>query len=155
MLKVVLDVSVFVDYFIRVRGREEVHERARRVIGTLSKLGCRVYEPFLFEIELSSILMRCGFNRTKTQSIVRGVLEHVIILREEELHDVALEVALATGCRAIDAYYIATTVKESTILVTCDRIMCNNAKRFNVEAYNVRLHEDYANLMNKLTMIQN
>ena len=49
--------------------------------------------------------------------------------------DLAFQVALDTGCRAIDAYFIATAKLTNSILVTNDRIMVNNAKKANIEAY--------------------
>ncbi len=153
LLRVVLDTSVFIDYFVKVRGFEEMHKRAREVMARLSELQCKVYEPFIFEIELSAVLARCGFDQDKVRNIVQRVLEYVSTLREEELHDLALKIALSTGCRAVDAYYIATAIRESAILVTCDRVMYRNARKLGTETYNIRVHEDYVNLMTKLTSV--
>ncbi|MCS7145044.1 MAG: PIN domain-containing protein, partial [Archaeoglobaceae archaeon] len=48
---------------------------------------------------------------------------------------IAIEVSLKTGCRAIDAYFIATAKLTNSILITNDQIMANNAKKYGIEAY--------------------
>jgi len=56
-------------------------------------------------------------------------------LGEGLIHDKAAEIALLTGCRAVDAYYIATAKHANAILITNDRAMKNNASKAGVEAY--------------------
>ena len=45
---VVVDTSVFADYYLLFPGSLERHRRARGVLGKLSYLGLSVYESFLF-----------------------------------------------------------------------------------------------------------
>nr|WP_230972348.1 PIN domain-containing protein [Archaeoglobus neptunius] len=47
----------------------------------------------------------------------------------------AFKIALNTGCRAIDAYFIATAKLTNSVLVTNDRIMAGNARKARVESY--------------------
>ena len=49
--------------------------------------------------------------------------------------DSAFQVALDTGCRDIDAYFIATAKLTDSILVTNDKLMAKNAKKAKIEAY--------------------
>ena len=57
MLKsMVIDVSVFVDYFIVVKGKENRHKIAVEFLNKLSDKGAIIYEPFVFEVELCAIL---------------------------------------------------------------------------------------------------
>jgi hypothetical protein len=42
---------------------------------------------------------------------------------------------LETGCRAIDAYFIATAKLANSTLITNDRIMAENARKAGIEAY--------------------
>ena len=112
MPRAVIDAGVFVDYFVKVRGCEECHMQARSVIERLSELACMVYEPFILEIELSAVLVRHVSDRDVVRSIVRRVLRHVVLVPEEELHELALGVALSTRCRAVDAYYVLRQLRS-------------------------------------------
>jgi len=75
----------------------------------------------------------------------------VNVIREEFIHDKAAEVALLTGCRAVDAYYIATAKHVNAVLITNDKVMKNNALKTGIEAYYLLNNDDYNILMNKLT----
>ncbi len=146
----VVDTSVFADYYFLYPRKPERHERARRVLGKLSSLGLPVYEPFLFEVELRAVLVR----KIKPEQVLRIVsitLEHVNVIREELIHDKAAEVALLTGCRAVDAYYMATAKHVNAVLITNDKVMGNNALKTRIEAYYLLNDNDYNTLINKLT----
>ena len=66
--------------------------------------------------------------------MIRDILSEVKLLIPN-LGDLAFEVALKTGSRAADAYFIATAKLTNSVLITNDRIMADNAKKFGVEAY--------------------
>jgi len=140
---IVIDVSVFVDYFIVVEGKENRHKIAVEFLNKLSDRGAIVYEPFVFEVELCAILVRYIEPKYVTE-ILKAILNHIAIIKEDELHSEAKAIALKTGCRAIDAYYIATAKLVDAILVTNDSIMKNNANRAGIEAY--YLAKDYERL---------
>ncbi len=129
--------------------KPERHERARAVLDKLSNLSLPVYEPFLFEVELRAILVR-RINPKEVLEILDIVLGHVNVINEELIHDKASEIALLTGCRTVDAYYIATTKYVDAALVTSDRTMKENALKSNVEAYYLLNDEDYKTFMNEL-----
>jgi len=61
-----------------------------------------------------------------------------------------LDIALSTACRAIDAFYIATASIISTILVSADKAMVNNARRYGIEAYYIHDINDYNALISKI-----
>jgi len=146
----VVDTSVFADYYLLYPRKPERHERARMVLNSLSSLGLPVYEPFLFEVELRAVLVR----RIKLEQVLKIVsitLEHVNVVREELIHDKAAEVALLTGCRAVDAYYIATAKHVNAALITNDKVMRNNALKTGIETYYLLNDNDYDTLINKLT----
>jgi len=147
LISLVIDASTFLDYFIRVKGREERHEIARDFFSFISKLDVTVYEPFLFEIELKGVLTRY-MDRGHVKEVVAGVLDYVNIINEDLLHSLAAALALETGCRAVDAYYIAAAVREGSILVTNDRVMKLNARKAGVEAY--YLIEEWRRIHGKL-----
>ncbi|BES82890.1 hypothetical protein PABY_24570 [Pyrodictium abyssi] len=82
--------------------------------------------------------------------IVDTALQFVDVVGEETIHDKAAEIALFTGCRAVDAYYIATAKHVDAILVTNDRTMKYNALKARVEAYYLLSDEDYNTLISNL-----
>ncbi len=139
----VIDVSVFVDYFVVVEGREDRHRIAVEFLNKLSDRGAIVYEPFVFEVELCAVLVRYIEPKYVTE-ILEVILNHIAMIKEDELHSEAKAIALKTGCRAIDAYYIATAKLVDAILVTNDGVMKSNADRAGVEAY--YLAKDYEKL---------
>jgi len=146
---VVIDTSVFADYYFLFPGNPERHKRARAVLDKLSDLGLPVYEPFLFEVELRAVLAR-RIDPKNVLDILNTMLEHINVIDEKLIHDKAAEIALHTGCRAVDAYYIATTKHTDAILVTNDRKMRDNASKSGIEAYYLLNNKDYKTLTIKL-----
>ncbi len=112
-------------------------------LNKLSDKGAIVYEPFIFEVELCAVLVRYIEPKYVTE-ILKAILNHIAVIKEGELHSEAKAIALKTGCRAIDAYYIATAKLVDAILVTNDGVMKSNADKVGVEAY--YLVKDYERL---------
>ena len=146
---VVVDTSVFADYLLYYPARPERHRRARRILDAISGLGAPVYEPFILEVELPAVLVR-RLPRPRAAELAREVLEHVNIVEEAELRSDAVEIALSTGCRAVDSYYIATAGLLDAALVTSDRVQAANARKAGVEAYYLLSDADYAALAERL-----
>jgi len=42
---------------------------------------------------------------------------------------------MKTHCRAVDSYFIVTSKITNSILITNDKVMANNAKEYEIEAY--------------------
>ncbi len=147
----VVDTSVFADYYFLYPRKPERHERARTVLDILSSLGLPVYEPFLFEVELRAVLVR-RISPEQALRIASITLEHVNVIREELIHDKAAEVALLTGCRAVDAYYIAVARQANAALITNDRVMRDNALKAGAESYYLLDDNDYNTLIINLTI---
>jgi len=130
----VIDTSVFADYYLLYPGDPERHKRARTVLDKLSHQDVMVYEPFLFEIKLRVVLVR-RIPLEQALEIVDTTLKHVnVVGGEEELHNKAAELAIITGCRAVDAYFIATAKHVDGILITNDKVMNDNV---------LPLHQDF------------
>jgi len=130
-MRAVVDVSVFADYYVLYPQRIDRYNRSRAVLDLLSSIGAEVYKPFILDIEFRSVLVR-KLKPSTVLEIVKAVLESVTIVDGSELHDVAAEIALKTGCRAVDSYYIAAAKKSSAILITSDRVMKLNAEKVGV-----------------------
>jgi len=102
---IVLDTSVFVDAIIPFR--KDRHELASGVVALISEKGLELYEPKLLIVELSGILIRFKTIDTVKEHI-ESILTFINIFNYHELHEISFEVALSTGCRAIDAEICST-----------------------------------------------
>ena len=127
----VIDTSVFIDSIIpKVQGR---HEKSKELIKLASSYGLEIFAPKIFVVELAGVLTR--FKSEKEVREITKIQEMLEIIEENEIIDTAISVALKTHCSAVDAYFIAAAAVRSSALITNDRIMANNAKRCNIEAY--------------------
>jgi len=91
-----------------------------------------IYEPRVFKIELAGTLAR-RFKKEDVLNFIDEVLTKITLIPNPE--ELAFQVALNTGCRAIDAYFIATAKFTNSILITNDKVMANNAKKYGTECY--------------------
>jgi len=85
-----------------------------------------IYEPEVFKIELAGTLSR-RFNKGEVLSLIDEITSKVRLIENPD--QLALQIALDTGCRAIDAYFIATAKLTNSILIINDRIMAKNARK--------------------------
>ena len=145
-MNLVIDVSVFIDRLFIYD--EERSRRARNVFRAVDRKGFNVFEPQVFGIEPSSQLIR-----RKPRDIAKRVYDEIIervIVVEEIGYDLLLNIAFQTGCRAIDTYYIATVSIVDGILISADKVMVTNARRYGVDAYYIHDAREYSELMSKL-----
>lgn len=148
-MSLVIDVSVFVDrLFIYDETRSN---RARSLFKLIDERGLSIFEPQVFGIELASQLVRRK-PRTIAEKLYNEIMDRVVIIDEIE-YDLLLDIALSTACRAIDAFYIAAASIISAILVSADKVMVNNARRYGIEAYYIHDINDYNALISKIDRI--
>ncbi len=149
-MSLVVDVSVFIDgLFIYDEMRSS---RARSLFKLISEKGFNIIEPQVFGIELVSQLVRRK-PRAIAKKLYDEIMSKVIIIDEIE-YDLLIDIALATGCRAIDAFYIAVASIISTMLVSADKVMVNNARKYGVEAYYIHDINDYNALPPRINQIK-
>ena len=149
-MNLVIDVSVFIDRLFIYN--EERSRRARNVFKIVDMKGYNIFEPQIFGIELASQLIR-----RKPKDIARRMYDEImdrVIVVEEIEYDLLLDVAFQTGCRAVDTYYIATTSIVDGKLVSADKVMVTNAKRYGVNAYYIHDIKEYNELMSKLQQFE-
>ena len=145
-MSIVVDVSVFIDRLFIYS--EERSRRARDLFRYIDKVSLNVFEPQVFGVELASQLVR-----RKPRMIARRLYEEIIdrvIILEDIDYELLLDIAFQTGCRAIDAYYTAAASLVSGILVSADKIMVDNARKYGVEAYYILDTNDYNKLVSKI-----
>ena len=140
---VVVDTSVWLDLFLEDSERKKVAEDLMKAIETT------IYEPEVFKIELAGTLSR-RFRKDDVLSFVDEVMAKVRLV--ENPNELAFQVAVNTGCRAIDAYFIATAKVTNSILITNDKVMAKNAKKYGIEAY--YLIEEFNKALNRIKDIK-
>ena len=140
---VVVDTSVWLDLFLEDSERKKVAEDLMKAIETT------IYEPEVFKIELAGTLSR-RFRKDDVLSFVDEVMAKVRLVGNP--NELAFQVAVNTGCRAIDAYFIATAKVTGSILITNDKVMAKNAKKYGIEAY--YLIEEFDKTLNRIKNIK-
>lgn len=126
---IVIDTSVLVDYIF-----EEDVTRNNIAKETLELVkGLRVFAPRILLIEFMAVARRLGMTISKLD-VVRLTADFVL-LSEDKIFDEAFKIAECVHPRAADAYFIATAKLTNSILITNDRVMAGNAKKYGIEAY--------------------
>ncbi|MEM5821116.1 MAG: type II toxin-antitoxin system VapC family toxin [Candidatus Aenigmatarchaeota archaeon] len=142
---IVLDTSIYVDaLFIYDEQRSQV---AKNLFRFIQEVGLRVIEPEILKIELISQLVR-RIDEREAFKIYDSIISRIEVVNLEELKELAFLIASKTGCRAIDSYFIATAKLTNSILITNDKIMAINAKKYGIEAY--YLIEEFENVIKRL-----
>jgi len=138
---IVVDTSIWLDLFRegdleRIRLAEKFFEEIERLT---------IYEPQVFRIELAGVLARY-YPRDEVERFVNNILNKISLCKD--LEEKAYKVALSTGSRAIDAYFIACASSINSILVSNDKIQVNNARKYGIEAY--YLLKEYNAVLNRI-----
>ncbi len=146
-MPVVVDTSVFVDSILEF---DEYRTKiAEDLLETIQNESLEIVNPVLFRVELAGVLSR-KLPENRVKLIVEDILEDVKLIPNPD--DLAFEVAIKTGSRAADAYFIATAKLTNSILVTNDRIMVKNAKKAGIDAY--YLIEEFDKAVERLKKIK-
>ena len=129
-MPVVVDTSVFVDSILEF---DEYRTKiAEDLLETIQNEFLEIVNPVLFRVELAGVLSR-KLPENRVKLIVEDILEDVKLIPNPD--DLAFEVAIKTGSRAADAYFIATAKLTNSILITNDKIMARNNKKAGIKAY--------------------
>jgi len=144
-MSVVVDTSVFVDTILEYD--EHRTKMAEDLLEIIQNSSLEIVVPFLFKVELAGVLSR---KLPRVNLIVKDIIEDVRLISNPD--DLAFEVAIKTGSRAADAYFIATAKLTNSILITNDRVMAKNAKKYGIEAY--YLIEEFDKAVNRIKELQ-
>ncbi len=147
MRGLVIDASVAVDLFA---GREERRIlSAEKLFECISRRGVSIYAPRLFLVEVAGVLVRF-----LPPNIVRDVVERlrdeVILVGDDLYFTVSVEVALATGSRGADAYYIGLAKTLDAPLATSDKVQALNARKSGIRAFYIPDRGDLEGLLTLL-----
>jgi predicted nucleic acid-binding protein len=124
---IVVDTSVFLDELFQF-------EKARLLFRLIQNGEIPIVEPELFKIELIGQLVR-RMKQTEATVLFDSVITRLKFVRLNELEDLAFSVALATGSRAIDSFFIAASNLKTAFLISNDKLQVRSAHKFGVEVY--------------------
>jgi len=130
----VIDASVAIDLFA---GRNVQRAAlAEEVFRCTASGNISVYAPRLFLVEVAGVLVRF-LAPSLVEEVVNRLEEEINIIGDGLYFERAVKIALATGSRGADAYYIGLAEAIEAPLVTSDKVQAQNAKRAGVRAYYV------------------
>ena len=147
---IVVDTSVFIDAIFRFD--ENKSELVRKFFRFVQNAGLILVVPEVFKVELIGQLVR-RMKKEEAFKVYNSIMSNVNVVSIERIRETAFSVTSETGCRAIDAYFITTAKITNSILITNDRIMASNAKKYGIEAY--YLIEEFDNAMERLKNLTN
>jgi predicted nucleic acid-binding protein len=101
---IVVETSVFIDAIFEYD--ENRTALARKLFRALQDTGTQVIEPDVFKVELIGQLVR-RMEREGAITLYELIVKRIETIDTAKLKEVAFEIALQTGCRAIDSFYIS------------------------------------------------
>ncbi|WP_456367074.1 type II toxin-antitoxin system VapC family toxin [Thermococcus sp.] len=127
---IVVDTSVFIDLFFEYQpDRTLLSEELFNVIE-----GRPIFEPDLFKIELASQLVR-RMRHDEAVSTAEETFKQLNFIPMSDIFELAFLIAIETGCRAADSFYIATAKTTGSILVSSDRFQVESARKFGIKTF--------------------
>ncbi|MGV8174195.1 MAG: type II toxin-antitoxin system VapC family toxin [Methanothrix sp.] len=134
---IVVDTSVFIDLLFeydsqRTRSSEEL-------FSILEENALPIAEPDLFKVELTGQIAR-RVQKEKAVKICQEIFAELIFVDTSRIFEEALSIAMETGSRASDSFYIACARIQKAILVSNDKYQIESARKSGIEVYNL-LHD--------------
>jgi len=129
---IVVDTSVFIDAIFEYN--KERTTIARELFRNIQSTKTQVIEPDIFKIELIGQLVR-RMDARKAMNLYELLIERLEIVDTSKLREVAFEIALKTGCRAIDSLYISVAHSRNAVLISNDRFQVDSALKFGIKAF--------------------
>jgi len=128
----VVDASLIVDLFA---AKDEARAlRAEKVLECVKRRKINVYVPRLFLIEVAGVLVRY-LTPTTVERVVDTLSNEVILVGDEAYFNISLEIALATGSRGADSYYLGLARILNVPLATSDKVQAQNARKAEIKSF--------------------
>jgi predicted nucleic acid-binding protein len=130
--KLIIDASVAVDLF----ASRNLHrtEAAEKLFRCAVSSGIHVYAPRLFLVEVAGVLVRF-LPPNLVKDVIKRLSDEIIIIGDDLYFGKSVEIAIATGSRGADAYYIGLAEILDAPLVTSDKVQAQNAKKAGAKAF--------------------
>ncbi len=147
MANLVVDVSVFIDSLFEYDRDRTL--RARSIFKAVDTEGHVILEPEIFGVELIAQLVRRKPRRV-AETVYEKIMKRIILVGDLN-YSKLFRIALKTGCRAIDAFYIAAAEASDAVLVTADKMMADNARKYGeIRSYYIHRESDFRDLLSLL-----
>lgn len=93
-----------------------------------------IIEPDIFKVELAGQISR-RTSKERALKICEEIFAGLVFIEASKIHDEAFSIALETGSRASDAFYIASAMQGRAILISNDKYQIKSAGKSGIEAY--------------------
>ena len=145
---IVVDASIFIDLIFEYNSQRT--QSAEELFLILEKDGIPIVEPDLFKIELAGQIAR-RIKKDLASKICDEIFLELAFVSTSNIFDTAFDIALKTGSRAIDSFYIATAKVNDSILISNDKFQVGSAEESEIEVYN--LLQDLEKIKNRLVEV--
>jgi len=131
---IVIDASVFIDLLFEYDSERTCC--AEEVLSTIEENDLTIIEPDIFKVELIGQISR-RTSKGKALKVCEEIFAELIFIETSKIYDEAFSIALKTGSRASDAFYIASAMADRAILISNDKYQVKSADRSGIKAYNL------------------
>lgn len=136
---ILIDASVFIDLLFEYDS--ERTRCAEEVLSLIEENALKITEPDIFKVELAGQISR-RTSKDKASGICDEIFAELIFIETSKIYDEALSIALETGSRASDSFYIASAMPDRSILISNDKYQVKSADKSGIEAYNLLYDEE-------------
>jgi len=134
---IVVDTSVFIDLLFEYDSKRT--GSSEELVSILEENALTIVEPDLFKVEVTGQIAR-RVQKEKAAKICEEVFAGMVFVETSRIFEEALSIALETGSRASDSFYIACARIQKSLLVSNDKYQIDSARRSGIEVYNL-LHD--------------
>ena len=129
---IVIDTSVFIDAIFNFN--EDMTKKAKELFRLVQDNNVQIFEPEILKIELIGQLVR-RLKLDEPLMLYELLTENINFIETLKLWEISFDIALKTGCRAIDSFYIGATNVRNAFLVSNDKFQVESARKFGVKAF--------------------
>ena len=129
---IVVDTLVFIDALFNFN--EDRNKKAKELFRLIQDNNIQIFEPEIFKIELIGQLVR-RLKRDEALMLYELLIENIEFIETLKLWEISFDIALKTGCRAIDSFYIGTANVRNAFLISNDKFQVESARKFGVKAF--------------------
>ena len=130
---ITIDASILVDALLdEIESAKKKQRKSKALLAFLLSQNFGLNAPKIVLVEVTSAIRRLT-GKKDVEDALSFIETNASLHDERDIIENAIEVA-KEGCRAADAYYIATAMKTGSILVSADKRMVDIAKSVGVKA---------------------
>ncbi|GBF09934.1 hypothetical protein apy_16590 [Aeropyrum pernix] len=97
-------------------------------------------------VEVTGVLVRY-LTPTTVKRIVDALSSDVVLVGDEAYFKISVEIALTTGSRGADSYYLGLAKIHNLPLATSDKIQAQNARKAGIRSFYILNNNELEELM--------